>query len=106
MVHGFASPLNVPAPPDGFETAWARFLPEMLESYKDQPEIGMLEHGCKGTAKIFFECGVLSRGNTLVQQPLANPNMQESQLQQNAPSFAESPESYYGAVDTSSTSSA
>ena len=38
MVHGFASPLNVPAPPEGFETAWARFLPEMLESYKE-PEI-------------------------------------------------------------------
>ncbi|CAE7370982.1 CELF4 [Symbiodinium natans] len=62
VVHGFASPLNAPAPPEGFEAAWARFLPQMLESYK------------------------------------------ESQLQQNAPSFTESPESLYGAVDTSSTS--
>mmetsp|Transcript_42319 Transcript_42319/g.78825 ORF Transcript_42319/g.78825 Transcript_42319/m.78825 type:complete len:396 (-) Transcript_42319:64-1251(-) len=62
VVHGIASPLNVPAPPEGFETAWARFLPDMLECYK------------------------------------------ETQLQQHAPSFAESPESLYGAVDTSSTS--
>ena len=32
------------------------------------------------------------------------PLLEESQIQQNAPSFAESPDSLYGAVDTSSSS--
>ena len=36
VVHGYASPRDTPAPPQGFEGAWARFLPEMLESYKER----------------------------------------------------------------------
>ncbi|CAK9068717.1 unnamed protein product [Durusdinium trenchii] len=34
VVHGWASPWCTPAPPQGFETAWERWLPEMMESYK------------------------------------------------------------------------
>ena len=35
VVHGWASPSCTPAPPQGFESAWQRFLPEMMDSYKE-----------------------------------------------------------------------
>lgn len=34
LVHGWASSRETPAPPEGFEQAWARFLPEMYERQK------------------------------------------------------------------------
>jgi len=40
VVHGLASVKSTPAPPEGFESAWKRFLPEMLARYEeDQAEL-------------------------------------------------------------------
>mmetsp|Transcript_46769 Transcript_46769/g.84449 ORF Transcript_46769/g.84449 Transcript_46769/m.84449 type:complete len:388 (+) Transcript_46769:77-1240(+) len=38
VVHGLASVKQTPAPPEGFESAWSRFLPEMLARYEEEEE--------------------------------------------------------------------